>query len=272
VHLKAVHFKDFEDSKENGQAWEMSSFAEGKLVKTVKNDPVGFTDYNTRQLSRIYPKGMRIDSSNYDPVPAWCCGSQIVALNYQTGAEEMWLNDGKFLGNGRAGYILKPEFMRGDSSTFDWRAQKKAPVQATLVVTVISGWQIPKGQSQKAEGEIIDPYVSIATHGVKADEKRHQTKTIKNNGFNPVWEPLSTDKKQPKKKKNVYEFPLTQPELALVIFKVYDWDLGSSNDFIAQFACSATHVGEGYRSLPLKNSDGKPYPGSSLLVHFAWKK
>lgn len=43
-----------------------------------------FLKYHTIQLSRIYPKGQRIDSSNYNPVPFWNCGSQMVALNYQT--------------------------------------------------------------------------------------------------------------------------------------------------------------------------------------------
>ena len=35
-------------------------------------------------FSRIYPKGTRLDSSNYNPVPFWNVGSQLVALNYQT--------------------------------------------------------------------------------------------------------------------------------------------------------------------------------------------
>lgn len=35
-------------------------------------------------LSRVYPKGQRIDSSNYNPVPFWNVGCQMVALNYQT--------------------------------------------------------------------------------------------------------------------------------------------------------------------------------------------
>ena len=34
--------------------------------------------------SRIYPKGTRVDSSNYNPAPAWAAGAQLVALNYQT--------------------------------------------------------------------------------------------------------------------------------------------------------------------------------------------
>lgn len=34
--------------------------------------------------SRIYPKGTRVDSSNYNPAPAWALGAQLVALNYQS--------------------------------------------------------------------------------------------------------------------------------------------------------------------------------------------
>lgn len=40
--------------------------------------------YNKRQMSRIYPKGTRMDSSNYSPQPFWNAGCQMVALNYQT--------------------------------------------------------------------------------------------------------------------------------------------------------------------------------------------
>ena len=36
-----------------------------------------FVLYNKRQLSRIYPAGSRVNSSNYDPVNMWNCGCQI---------------------------------------------------------------------------------------------------------------------------------------------------------------------------------------------------
>ena len=39
--------------------------------------------YNTRQLSRIYPGGARVDSSNLDPRVHWNAGCQVVALNFQ---------------------------------------------------------------------------------------------------------------------------------------------------------------------------------------------
>lgn len=40
--------------------------------------------YNKRQMSRIYPKGTRVDSSNFMPQVFWNAGCQLVALNFQT--------------------------------------------------------------------------------------------------------------------------------------------------------------------------------------------
>ena len=37
-----------------------------------------------RQFVRTYPSGLRTDSSNYDPLPMWNHGIQMVALNVQT--------------------------------------------------------------------------------------------------------------------------------------------------------------------------------------------
>lgn len=64
---------------------DMSSFPETKAEKYAnRSKGKKFLQYNRRQLSRIYPKGQRMDSSNYDPLPMWICGSQLVALNFQT--------------------------------------------------------------------------------------------------------------------------------------------------------------------------------------------
>lgn len=43
-----------------------------------------FLLYNRKALSRIYPKGQRVESSNYDPYPLWAVGCHMVALNFQT--------------------------------------------------------------------------------------------------------------------------------------------------------------------------------------------
>lgn len=80
---------------------DMSSFPETKAEKYVnKTKGKRFLQYNRLQLSRIYPRGQRLDSSNYDPLPMWLCGSQLVALNFQTAGAS------RFKGHHRVGLIL----------------------------------------------------------------------------------------------------------------------------------------------------------------------
>jgi hypothetical protein len=135
-------------------------------------------------LSRIYPKGTRIDSSNYVPVTPWATGAQLVALNYQTGDLAYHINFGKFQENGSTGYVLKPDYM-----IFNNVPEPSEGVR--LIVNVISACHLPKpGGAQK--GEIIDPFVAVHVTGPTAvDTYEARTKTINDNGFNPVWNQVS---------------------------------------------------------------------------------
>lgn len=69
---------------ENPDFKEIRSFVETKAENIVKQKPVELLKYNLKGLTRVYPKGQRVDSSNYDPFRLWLCGSQMVALNFQT--------------------------------------------------------------------------------------------------------------------------------------------------------------------------------------------
>ena len=53
--------------------------------------------YHRAQLSRVYPRAQRVDSSNYNPMTVWNVGSQMAALNFQTGDKPMQVS-----GRGRA--------------------------------------------------------------------------------------------------------------------------------------------------------------------------
>ena len=58
------------------------------------------------RMVRVYPSGMRIDSSNFNPLSVWACGIQMVAMNYQTVTDtNLHLHNAFF--NGTQGYILK---------------------------------------------------------------------------------------------------------------------------------------------------------------------
>ena len=59
--------------------------------------------------SSIQKQGTRFMSSNYDPIPLWLAGCQMVALNYQAQDKPLAFNRALFRSNGQCGYILKPE-------------------------------------------------------------------------------------------------------------------------------------------------------------------
>lgn len=64
---------------------------ETKADSVVRQKPVDLLKYNQKGLTRVYPKGQRVDSSNYDPFRLWLCGSQMVALNFQTPGKGAWM-------------------------------------------------------------------------------------------------------------------------------------------------------------------------------------
>ena len=99
---------------------EMSSFPETKAEKLMLSSAEHlqmFLWYHDVQLSRVYPKAQRVDSANYNPLPMWNVGSQMTALNFQTGDKPMQLNQAKFIQNGACGYVLRPEYMFDTNGT-----------------------------------------------------------------------------------------------------------------------------------------------------------
>lgn len=85
-----------------------ASLSEGKVARYMEG---GFSlaTYTSKRLVKSFPKGLRQDSSNMDPIPSWICGIQSVAMNMQTAGEYLDLVNGLFRINGNCGYVLKPE-------------------------------------------------------------------------------------------------------------------------------------------------------------------
>ncbi|XP_025788426.1 1-phosphatidylinositol 4,5-bisphosphate phosphodiesterase gamma-1 [Puma concolor] len=116
VYCRPVPFDEEKIGTERACYRDMSSFPETKAEKYVnKAKGKKFLQYNRLQLSRIYPKGQRLDSSNYDPLPMWICGSQLVALNFQTPDKPMQMNQALFMAGGHCGYVLQPSTMRDEA-------------------------------------------------------------------------------------------------------------------------------------------------------------
>lgn len=127
------------------------------------------------QLTRIYPKGQRIDSSNYHPVPFWNCGSQMVALNYQTPDKPMQINTGRFRENGGCGFILKPEFMFDEGyNPYDRRSIERKVAGVSVTLRVIGARHLCKSGRGAAS-----PFVEVELIGAEYDSGvKLLTKTV----------------------------------------------------------------------------------------------
>ncbi|XP_061446454.1 1-phosphatidylinositol 4,5-bisphosphate phosphodiesterase delta-3 isoform X1 [Rhineura floridana] len=260
VYCQAVPFKSLSQALHHQQPTEMSSFSERKARKLIKESGNHFVRYNARHLSRIYPLGLKMNSSNYNPQEMWNAGCQLVTLNFQTPGVEMDLNDGRFLVNGCCGYVLKPAFLRNSQSTFDPEAPSRRTGQrpVALTIKVITAQQLPKLNKEK-KSSIVDPFVRIEIYGVPVDCCKKQTEYLLNNGFNPRWNETLT-------------FQVRVPELALVRFVVEDYDTTSSNDFVGQFTLPLPSLKEGYRHIHLLSRDGTSLSPATLFVHIKYKK
>lgn len=155
---------------------EMSSFPETKAEKLIcQQENKFFIKYHQVQFSRVYPKGQRIDSSNYNPVPMWNSGCQMVALNYQSGERPMQLNQAKFRENGNCGYLLKPDFMfRDDFDPYD-KNSLVGVVPLKIVLKVIGARHLNRSGRGTAS-----PFVEVEIIGADFDNGvKLTTKTIR---------------------------------------------------------------------------------------------
>ncbi|XP_027523698.1 1-phosphatidylinositol 4,5-bisphosphate phosphodiesterase delta-3 isoform X3 [Corapipo altera] len=245
VYCQAVPFPGLAQALRHPQPCHMSSFSERKARKLIKEAGPALVRYNARQLSRVYPLGLKMNSANYNPQEMWNAGCQLVPPNSTAPGYEMDLNTGRFLGNGGCGYVLKPPCLRSPPGEGSRRLE--------LHIRVITAQQLPKLNRDKGSS-IVDPFVRVEVHGVPADCARQQTRHKLNNGFNPRWE-------------ETLRFRVGVPELALLRFVVEDYDSTSCNDFVGQFTLPLPSLRTGYRHIHLLSKDGASLSPATLFVH-----
>ncbi|KAM7368140.1 hypothetical protein PAMP_014387 [Pampus punctatissimus] len=231
IYIQPVKFNSFEASK---------SHVELSLTNLFR--------YNKLQLSRIYPKGTRVDSSNYNPQLFWNAGCQLVALNFQTIDLSMQLNLGMYEYNGKCGYRLKPEFMRRPDKHFDPFTESTVDgiVANTLSVKIISG--------QFLSDKKVGTYVEIDMFGLPVDTKRKafKTKTSQGNAINPVWEEEAIVFKK-----------VVLPTLASIRIAVFE----EGGKFIGHRIIPVSAIRPGYHYISLRNEKNQSLTLPALFVY-----
>ncbi|XP_054907003.1 1-phosphatidylinositol 4,5-bisphosphate phosphodiesterase beta-3 isoform X2 [Poeciliopsis prolifica] len=246
-YIQPVKFKDFDNALRRRRHYEMSSFVETKALEILKTSPFECLTYNKKQLSRIYPKGTRVDSSNYMPQLFWNIGCQMVALNFQTLDLPMQLNMGVFEYNGHSGYLLKPEIMTRGDKHFDPFTEEIVDgiVANTLTIRIISG--------QFLTDKKVGVYVEVELYGLPRDTKRKfKTKASNGNSMDPVWEDES-----------FIFYKVILPSLASLKISAFE----DNGRFIGYRILPVSSLKRGYRYINLRTEFNQPLLMASLLVY-----
>ncbi|KAF6211563.1 hypothetical protein GE061_012076 [Apolygus lucorum] len=251
-YAQPIKFQGFDVAEQKNIHHNMSSFAENTGLGYLKSQALEFVNYNKRQMSRIYPKGTRADSSNYMPQVFWNAGCQMVSLNFQTPDLPMQLNQGKFEYNGNCGYLLKPDFMRRSDRNFDPFAESPVDgvIAAQCSVQVIAG--------QFLSDKKVGTYVEVDMYGLPTDtiRKEFRTRMVPANGLNPVYneEPFLFRK-------------VVLPDLAVLRFGVYD----ENGKLLGQRILPLDGLQAGYRHISLRTEANFPMSLPMLFCNIELK-
>ncbi|KAL4493611.1 hypothetical protein ABPG72_004104 [Tetrahymena utriculariae] len=241
----------------NRSCWYISSISEVKYLKLIKKCPGVLISMLKKSFIRLYPGGMRVNSSNYDPIKGFLSGAQIVALNFQTPDLPMVFNLSKFQENGgiHSGYVLKPSYMLHHSKK-DYIPTQMTKTVKIVRIQIISGQQLRPEDYEQDTFDVVDPYVQVFVKGTDFDENNNKpcvTDVVYDNGFHPVWN------------SNIFEFKFACPELAMIVFRIMDSDVGIDTQ-LGIFAISVDCMRPGYRIIPLRSKSNLEFIEHSFIL------
>ncbi|TLD14543.1 hypothetical protein PspLS_11156 [Pyricularia sp. CBS 133598] len=263
VYTRGVSFKSLSQA-EATMPNHIFSLSEKVAFDTQRRQPAAFFEHNRNYLMRLYPHGMRFDSSNFDPVLFWRAGAQVVALNWQSWDSGMMLNEGMFAGSD--GYVVKPEGYR--SSDVKDRALRSKTLDR-ISITVLAGQNLPL-LSGKDDAPSFIPYVKVGLHTepdpltalvgedmtpLDVRQVGYSGTTVKGAGTSPDFGG------------DIIEFLNVEgvvPELTFLSFVVMNDVVGP--DVVAAWACiRLDRLRAGYRFVRLFDKDGMPSKGILLV-------
>ncbi|KAG6827962.1 hypothetical protein H0H92_009820 [Tricholoma furcatifolium] len=252
-------------------------------------------------LVRIYPKGTRVTSSNYEPHRYWSAGTQLVAINWQTFDLGYMINHAMFQRNGRTGYVLKPNALLGPtlplSSLHHHRPHSPtsssgpgsvvAPLKDLLLkrtrhhfdVSIISAQQLPRPKDSSGreivDKILVDPFVEVSVHvpdwpsnigagmvpAPSSPARAHTCRTGVVKGNG--FNPVWEEKLR-----IPFECVGDMRELVFIRFAVRASEKEDVEP-LAVYCASLGSLGMGYRHLPLHDSQLSQYLFSTLFVRMS---
>lgn len=288
VYTRAYSFKSFQQPEAKIPT-HIFSLDENKLgnIHSHPNHGPDMFDHNRNYLVRIYPSGIRVNSSNIDPAFSWRQGAQIVALNWQSLDKGMMLNEGMFAGE--EGYVLKPDGFRSTGLS-----DQPHPVRQHLNLTIrlIAGQNLPIPADREASyAEHLKPYVKfqlhVDTHGPPGQGKTEQSDThdsrskyADDKSKHSAGEEKDEEERKLKRKSSTSksanpewkdtamtwtDVPDVVEQLSFLRVKVKDDKMMARDDLCAWACIRLDRLKTGYRFLHLLDVEGTPTEGVLLV-------
>ncbi|KAI1131222.1 phosphatidylinositol-specific phospholipase C [Nemania abortiva] len=281
VYCSGVKFHGFE-SAECKKTNHILSFMEGTFRKHSKapGSKKLLTRHNMRYMMRVYPQYSRLTSDNFNPLMYWRKGVQMAALNWQTFDLGMQLNQAMFAGGkDQTGYVLKPESMRTirilPDGLPDGAYGKSEHQTMTFTIDIISAQRLMRPISLQSH-RTLHPYVEMEFFHANDKRDKHdstsgmpvqpdtpvkvRTCIVKENGFDPEFNYQA-----------IHQVTTKHPELVFVRFSVKLSSDGETisgrNPTLATYTVKLANLKNGYRTLPLWDSNGDQFLFSTLFCH-----
>lgn len=246
----SLHENETKKPNQNIPCYQCSSINENTAKKICRKQPFALLAHTQTQLMRTYPAGMRIDSSNFNPVIFWAFGIQMAALNYQTDDISMQLNTALFESNGNCGYVTKPQVMWDRAHVMyrrfnPWDKEFDGLHSSQIIINIVSGQYVCHSNVN------ISSFVEVEIIGIPVDCNKQKTKIIQKNALNPIWN-------------DTFVFRVMFQDLAFLKFSVFD---ASSNHILAQRTFPLKCLRPGYRHLRLRSVQNRSLNMSTLFIY-----
>ena len=160
-----------------------------KVLTEANDDMSQIQKFHQIFMTRVYPPAAIIQSGNYDPIPHWLAGAQLVSLNVQTPGLPLQTNNAMFATNGNCGYVLKnPEDINKDNS----RCLVNMKVLAARHIMTM----------KPAKEPFLKPHITVTIQDpetteeiiVLCTERNINTKTMfKPTGYHTIWDASASE-------------------------------------------------------------------------------
>ena len=212
---------------------EQFSVSERTALRIIKETQADWVKHNFTHISRVYPRASRLTSTNFDPIPMWESGCQVVALNWQTVDEGAIINHALFADG--PGYVLKPPALR---------QKLQEPLERhRLRIRIISAQRLPPSSDVYVEVKLInDP------------SGPRKTEMLRGPTVNPHWNEAFA-----------FDLSTTRSKLDLTFLHIRIFSRLTSSP-LAQWVRPLATAPRGYHHLPLYDSLLSNYVFATLFV------